>query len=240
LAQNTTPFSISIPPRGYDEIGQLATHATKLTNVLAAAAEVPFDAKPMVTNNSVAQATGIPVEEIGLVLSGIATLRRLMDQWGTSADEIVGAIGLTISSEATEGWLDKNLKNWQAGADAVVAALNSVGPEHPIWLRQKARDLTYAHQNIFKSTRIITDLRPVFNTAGDSIGPMVLTHVLSIEYFDGVRNQRIEFALDENDVKELRNAAERAQVKTETTRKLFTRTEWPLIVAGDDGDATTG
>jgi len=237
LAQRSPSLTLTIPKQGFDEIGRLARHAAKLATVVAASAKTRFGAKPSAMYEQVATETGIPVADVDLIISGLASLRTLMDKLPADASDLVAAITAAVSSEATEGWLEQNLKNWEAGSASVSAALQSITPDHPIWIRQKARNLTYAHQNIFKSTRIITDLRPVFNTTGDSIGPMVLTHVLSIEYFDGVRNQRIEFALDENDVRELGKSVERAQVKTKTTRKQFGERGWTLIVAGEPEDA---
>jgi uncharacterized protein (DUF1501 family) len=191
-------------------------------------------------NEQVAQATGIPIDEVALLLSGFSSLHTLKEELDVSADELVAAVTATVTSEATEGWLEQNLKNWDSGSSLVSAALASISANHPVSVRQKARKLTYAHQNIFKSSRIITDLRPVFSTNGDQVEAVVLTHVLSVKYFDGVRSQRIEFALDENDVTELQKSAERAQVKTLTTRKLFDQSGWPLIVAGDSAESSEG
>jgi hypothetical protein len=114
----------------------------------------------------------------------------------------------------------------------VAKVLSDIDLDHPLLLARKARELTYAHQNIFRSNRIITDLRPVFDKSGGEMKGVVLTHVLSVEYFDGVRKQRIEFALDQNDVKALRESAARAELKTQTTREAF-KGKLPLLVAGD-------
>lgn len=237
MAERTTPLTLTIPPRGFDEIGRLARYADKLADVLAAAAKTPVGAKTSTMNEQVARATGIPAADAALLISGLASLRTLMDKLSADASDVATAITAAVSTEAPEGWLEQNLKNWESGSAAVAAALGSITSAHPIWIREKARNLTYAHQNIFRSSRIITDLRPVFNATGDDIGSMVLTHVLTIEYFDGAERRRIEFALDESDVRELRRSVERAQVKTQTTRKSFSDSGWPLIVAGDPEDA---
>src|SRR5207248_2039440 len=133
--------------------------------------------------------------------------------------------------EAPEEWRKRNLEQLRASGDRIASVIATITKDHQLLMRQKAIELTFAHQNIFKSSRIITDLRPVFNAAGDDIKAIVLTHVLGVEYFDGVRNQRIEFALDEGDVLALLKSAQRAQIKTESTRKAMAE-HWELIVAG--------
>jgi hypothetical protein len=45
--------------------------------------------------------------------------------------------------------------------------------------------------------------------------------------------QRIEFALDATDVADLKDAAERAQTKTDTTRSTMSGGPVPLIIAGE-------
>jgi len=85
---------------------------------------------------------------------------------------------------------------------------------------------------VLTDTRLITDLRPVFNAAGDEIKAIVLTHVLSVSYFDGSQRRRIEFALDVADLGQLRKIAERAYRKMATARKRFESAGIVLIEAG--------
>jgi hypothetical protein len=48
-----------------------------------------------------------------------------------------------------------------------------------------------------------------------------------------VRKQRIEFALDGEDVENLRKDAERAKTKTDSAKAKFDNIDCPLMIAGD-------
>lgn len=232
MANATTPIAVYIPPQGYEELAQLAAHAGQLQEVLDIAAEFRFGANREAISKGISERTGITPYAGHLLLTGIATLRNLMDSTGAKPDELLRAISQTVAVDAPEEWRKLNLDKLGNASPAITAAFAAITDDHPLLARQKATALTYAHQNIFRASRIITDLRPVFNVSGDQIRAIVLTHVLGVEYFDGVRNQRIEFALDEADVEALRKSAERAQTKTKATRKEFGG-KWELIVAGD-------
>ncbi|HEY7089647.1 MAG TPA: hypothetical protein VH518_16230 [Tepidisphaeraceae bacterium] len=229
---HTKPLSITIPARGYAELEQIAIHAARLRDVLDATAGLPVNVVTSDAGQHVAERIGIAPSDASLLLTGLASLRSMQDSVDSTAEEVVKAITESLA-EAPGDWHSKNYQRWLESEDLVRTALASIGPDHPLLVRQKARGLTYAHQYIFRSCRIITDLRPVFNEAGDDINAMVLTHVLRIEYFDGVRKQRIEFALDEADINDLERATKRAKVKTETTRAAFAGEQWSLIVAGE-------
>ncbi len=71
-----------------------------------------------------------------------------------------------------------------------------------ITITRKASDLAIDRQNILSSTRILTDIRPVFGIEKeDEIKSVIVIHNLRIEYGEGFRKKRIYFALDNEDLK---------------------------------------
>jgi hypothetical protein len=234
LSNTNPPIALHIPPQGYNELEQLATHATKLQDVVDVSASQRLSATPSDVGAAIASRIGVEPDIAITLLSGLASLHAMTRNGEVTVDALLKAVTQELMvGEAEEEWRVKNIKPWSAAVPFIANALNSITPDHNLILRQKALELTYAHQNIFRRCRIMTDLRPVFDTDGEVIRAMVLTHVLGIEYYDGVRRQRIEFALDEEDVENLRKSAERAKKKTDAARNEFQQSKWPLLIAGD-------
>jgi hypothetical protein len=50
---------------------------------------------------------------------------------------------------------------------ALATALGAINDNHALLTSTKATLLAYSQQNLLMSARIITDVRPVFNAAGD-------------------------------------------------------------------------
>jgi hypothetical protein len=69
-------------------------------------------------------------------------------------------------------------------------------PEHPFAVTRKAERLTRAHENVLFEAKVMTDIRPVFNVAGDKILHTVITHSLLIDYIAGNQFAKIEIGLD--------------------------------------------
>lgn len=85
----------------------------------------------------------------------------------------------------------------------------------------KADALQRDHEKLFHSVKLLTDLRPVFHAPDDRPTDMILEYMLKIVFHDGSRRHReIHLAMDERDVKALRDAVERAEQKAKSLRSL--------------------
>lgn len=88
-------------------------------------------------------------------------------------------------------------------------------------LRTKTASLIVDHQIVYKSAKIISDIRPVF---GDDIeqSPVgaSLVHNLKVEYVENDELKYIHFALDDKDIGSLITLFKRTQSKSETL-KMF-------------------
>jgi len=94
----------------------------------------------------------------------------------------------------------------------------------PVVLLGKALDLGTAHDKVFLSARVLTDLRPIF---GDEVyfAPegAVLTHTLRLQFIDSEgRTDSFFVALDEEDIESLKTVLARATTKTSTLKQMLT------------------
>ena len=221
-----------IPPRGLDDLAAAAAHAEKLVEIVQLIAKADIRIPGNLITKSISENIGLPESQTAKILDALSSLRGLMDRLKLSVEQVVAGIDYSIQSYATDNWKQRNLENWRRAQDIFVVALRAMPAESPLSIQQKARELTFAHQHVLTDAALITDLRPVYNAAGDKIHAIVLTHVLTLNYQDGTAQRRIEFALDAGDVAKLFKTVERAQVKTEAALRTFADLKLTLMVPG--------
>ena len=119
--------------------------------------------------------------------------------------------GLRYGIEAAE-WSQTEFKRWET----VEARFGELLQTAAIRTVAKAIDLTYEYANLFQEARIVTDIRPVFNDDdGDDmkIDGAVVSYTLRLDYDNKEGNHSLSVALDEIDVRALREQCERALQK---------------------------
>lgn len=89
----------------------------------------------------------------------------------------------------------------------------------PLRLTWKALDVLTQNERTFMEARILTDMRPIFgDDVSDPPDIVVILHTLKIRYRTGRRTEDLFLALDNNDIKELREVLDRAEMKAETLK----------------------
>ena len=121
-----------------------------------------------------------------------------------SNEELLDQITHSFSRVPSETREANDLETWGAARGAILDVLNAIGPDHPLQVLRKVERLAYAHQNVMTEARIITELRPVFNDAGDTILQGIVVNTLLIDFNDGGHSRRIELGLDVRDVAALK------------------------------------
>ena len=77
----------------------------------------------------------------------------------------------------------------------------------------KAVELKYAHASLYQRAQIITDIRPVFDSARERPVAAVISHTLQVTYMRGGEAQSVTMTLDEADVAQLIEQATAAKRK---------------------------
>lgn len=83
----------------------------------------------------------------------------------------------------------------------------------------KAIGLLMETEHRFVGSRIITDVRPVFDTDENSVLTMMLVHSLRIRYYEDRTAKEIFFGFTLDDLKELKDHIERAEKKEASIRE---------------------
>jgi hypothetical protein len=95
----------------------------------------------------------------------------------------------------------------------------------PLILAAKASTLQREHTNILMSTRVITDIRPVFLDEPDSAQGAMIVHVLKLSYFHDSEPTEIFVAMDYDDLNDLERTITRAKAKSKTIRDIIAKAD---------------
>jgi hypothetical protein len=88
-------------------------------------------------------------------------------------------------------------------------------------ITRKAAGVLLDQDHIFFSARILTDLRPVFNEAGNSVDAAVIVHNLRIHYGENGDHKDFYVALDTSEIQSLREVLDRADKKAKSLQELI-------------------
>ena len=91
-----------------------------------------------------------------------------------------------------------------------------------IRLSAKASELRVDHDRVYNSSRVVSDLRPIFNEPVESgLSGFMLIHQLKIVSMRRGKPEELFFAMDEKDLESLKTTLERAEIKSKQIRELL-------------------
>jgi hypothetical protein len=90
----------------------------------------------------------------------------------------------------------------------------------------KVGELLLEYEHLFLSSRIITDIRPVFDSDLNKIpAGALIVHTLKLEYKQGNEEKDFYIALDTNDVKKMREQLDRAEQKAKSIKLMLNQAQ---------------
>jgi hypothetical protein len=89
----------------------------------------------------------------------------------------------------------------------------------------KAVDVMTDHEHLFCSSKILSDIRPIFTDTLEFPSAAVIIHNLQIGFHDSATNKHTEFyiALDTDDIQQLKETIARAEKKTLALKSMLTK-----------------
>jgi len=162
-------------------------------------------------------------EPLGRVLFGLATVHR-------RHFENVSSLLESISIPAE--WDDLRRTKWEECRPALEQLLST----ESVVLATKAADLSFDVERFCVGTRIVTDIRPVFDPQRSQIVGSAIMQTLRLEYMslDGTVAS-ISIGLDAGDIDHLKKACEEATHKAEVAQDTLTKSGLTeIIVPGEE------
>jgi len=214
MPNNEPVVPIELPKQIVSDLTDLVSNRDQIHTIIAAAKTAAPASSIRAFASRVAETVDIQPTVVHDVLWTLVNIRRMQRAREVEAARMIAILTASLERHATDRWKTEYLDAWQQSTETIVAAINSIHDEHPLFISEKAETLAYSHGNILTSQRIITDIRPVFDTMGQKIKETLILHTLLIEYYDAISPpKRISLALDAADIAALRKACERAEGK---------------------------
>jgi hypothetical protein len=211
------------------DVTALVETADLLEKLVSASAEVGQQVGISAVAKAVAFKLEISTAKAREPLAALLNLHFALKGWKRTPE--VGVKRISQSLRASSDTEHKALgKQWEQSSPKIIAALTRLTPDHPLAVASKAYLVAMSRQYELVEMRIFTDLRPVFNDAGDAILQSVITHVLSLDYHEGPTHRVIQFNLDANDVKDLKEMCARAERKGAVVKRELEKQPWPTTV----------
>lgn len=128
-------------------------------------------------------------------------------------DDLEGILA-SVGESLHESWSDDKTK--LAGWERVRPLLAELFKLDSVRTTMKAVDVSYEFANILMYSRVMTDIRPVFNEAGDQIDGAVVTFTLRLNISNADDSRSLSIAVDAADLEVLVKQCNRALLKANT------------------------
>jgi hypothetical protein len=242
MARHGVDFNVRLPREALDDLAHLARNAANLKAVASVVASRLPTLSPGTGLSRVSQLVekeaGVRSQDAQRILNTIANLYRVMNRLSLKAQAFVEAISPSVESHLSRTSDSQLLAAWKESTHAVAELLGAITDEHPIAIQAKAEQLSLAHRNVLVDARLLTDVRPVFNSGGDRVIEALISHVLLLGFTEADEIRTLEISLDADDVARLKRLCERAETKAITLRKALGEAKWSSFVVGEKADSS--
>jgi hypothetical protein len=157
----------------------------------------------------------IEKSEISGIIDLLTSLLRTADEYDISTDQLINSVYESVTeSEAFSELQDKKVLQ-----ERLVKLIDSRSPLKTI---AKSYSLMTEYEHLFIRSRILTDIRPVFDN-DLSKGPVsaVVVHTLKLEYVHEGEQKNFYVSLDDNDIKQLQIQLNRTTEKVNEIQKIL-------------------
>jgi hypothetical protein len=170
-------------------------------------------------------------EDTEPIVRQLLSLQGLIRQTGLPSEEVIAGIRDAVGRQGREVALESSA--WEAVESTVKALVES----QSVRLAARAIELAYDYANLLRRTKVLTDIRPLFNEAADEIEGAVVSYTLRLRYDSADGEHELSIALDESDIKMLAAQCDRALRKAATARSMVAETcNLPVVVSGEEND----
>jgi hypothetical protein len=215
-------IQVRVPPRFQEPLQELARlDSDRRSAIVGSLTEAKAFTPLHDLADRVSEAIGVTHEDgLGIVLA-LLSFNIQLGAW----NEPASVVAKSVAESGDLGLDDEERSN-------LTAALNELLDAHSLSTAAKAADLMTEHENVYSAVRVITDLRPVFgeDPSADPAG-VTLSATLKLDHYNDGRIKSLYVAVDEEDLRAIRDAVDRALKKSETISKLMKANKMPIYRA---------
>jgi hypothetical protein len=181
--------------------------------------EISIDPEEMAKHIS-SNISSIPLEQLSTIIDTLYSIYHFREFSGFGLSRFLNDL---IEGIATSSYPELDNKN--IDYDILRARFEKLLNINSIRIVSKAARLQTDGERLYCSSKILSDIRPVFNE-DPSIRPIgaVITHTLKIVYHSGKDLEEFHVVLDSYELETLKDVIVRACIKDETLRTLMEET----------------
>jgi len=189
----------------------------------------PPPLKPSDLRNALKKVLHDKVEEIDSILRQLMSLYTLCRERDITAKDVLKGIWYGLN-RAKDRWTEEEFAKWTTIEPYFLKLLSLQN----VWTVIKALDLSYEYANLLQSTKIFTDIRPVFDKNADHILGSVVTYTLRLRFDSLEGNKSLSIALDEKDIKKLSETCDRALKKAIKAKDFMNVNNKSTFISGEE------
>jgi hypothetical protein len=213
--------TLRIPDAYTDGLRKLASlSAEDYQSIKSALENVPPKLKPSEIAASIQDAVpGISQTDLRKILEAASSFATSFGpQEEVTIDEFVTDLFEGMQSESVR-FHDPPRLGW----DGFREQLRSLLASKTLRVSSRANDIQHEQTNLFTGARILSDVRTVFDVEATEPQAALVIHQLRLTYFHNGEYEDIYIAMDNADLKNLRDAIERAERKTAALKNLIVK-----------------
>ena len=155
-------------------------------------------------------------EAIDVLVGQVISLYTLKRGRGLTTEQLLEGLRYGIN-RSDAGWAPTDISRWEE-IEPQFGDLLSIWAVTTI---VKAMDLSFDYVNLLQNSKIVTDVRPIFNEEATKIEGAIVSFTLRLYYDSIAGSQSMSIALDEQDVEKLLQTCQRALTKAETAKAFM-------------------
>lgn len=161
------------------------------------------------------------------------SLRGLVNETGLQTSAVLEGLKDGLG-KATNILKDQGVTTWDEHLSPTLAKLLD---SKLFQVAAKSSNLAYDFAYLLQYSRVITDVRPVFDEQAEKIEGAVVSHVLRLKYSGRDSEHSLSVVLDAADVRRLRDECERALVKAKVVKQSLEKgISIPCHVTGSESE----
>ena len=214
--------SIDYIPEKYEDgfIALSSIDSDRFETIIKSLSKIPLTSTIIRLANKVAEDAQIDIIEVQDIFLTIDSLIGLLDK-KVSKEDIIEQVTKVISETELITFSEtNNEKEFKSRFSLLLS-------NEKIYYASKADELITDNGVVFLDSKIVTDIRPIFDIVlEDSPKVGLITHTLQIHYrtCENSNHQNIYFSLDSLDIAKLKEVLERAIIKENSLTKLLEKT----------------
>ncbi len=163
---------------------------------------------------------GLKSREVRRIVESLVAMYAVRIRLGISSSEFASGISAAIDDFEEASFSEEDKLRLAERLTQLLTQLLEM--EKSLGITSKANDVLTEHEHTFCSARVLTDIRPIFQS--DLASPpseAVVVHTLKIAYHQDREHKEFYVALDSDDIQMLKSAIERAELKDRSAKSLL-------------------